>query len=48
MSKLLKSKYILVFEEEFHCRSKFSKFHKERPNSEDLALAKEFARQIVK
>ncbi|WP_449516086.1 hypothetical protein [Clostridium sp.] len=44
----MKSKYILVFEEEFHCRSKFSKFHKERPNSEDLALAKEFARQIVK
>lgn len=48
MSKLLKSKNILICDTEFHCKGKFSKFHKERPNAEDLTLAKQFARQILK
>lgn len=48
IKKLFKTKDIQVMEKEFHCRGEFSKFHRGRPNTEDLKLAAEFAREIVK
>ena len=48
MKKLLKNKDVFVYDNEFHCRGEFSKFHKARPNAEDLKLSKQFAREIIK
>ncbi len=48
IKKLLESKNIFVFDSEFNCRGKFLKLHKERPNADDLNLARQFAREIVK
>jgi flavodoxin len=48
IKKLLEARNIKVFHEEFHCRGEFLKLHKERPNAEDLKLAKEFARKVIK
>ena len=45
---LLKNKDIFVYDNEFHCRGEFSKFHKARPNADDLKLSKQFAREIIK
>ena len=48
IKKLLKIKGTAVYDNEFHCKGEFSKFHKGRPNAEDLKLAKEFARESIK
>ena len=48
MKKLLKNKDVFVYDNEFHCRGEFSKFHKARPNADDLKLSKQFAREIIK
>jgi flavodoxin len=48
IKKLLEARNIKVFDAEFHCRGEFLKLHKERPNAEDLKLAREFARKIIK
>lgn len=48
MKKLLEARGIKVSSDEFHCRGEFMKLHKNRPNQEDLILAKKFARDIVK
>ncbi|WP_298840256.1 hypothetical protein [Clostridium sp.] len=45
---MLKTKGTAVYDNEFHCKGEFSKFHKGRPNAEDLKLAKEFARESIK
>ncbi|MBQ7372364.1 MAG: flavodoxin [Blautia sp.] len=34
-------------EREFHCRGEFKGIHKERPNSDDLKAAAEFAKKII-
>ena len=38
---------VAVADEEFHCRGEFAKFHKGRPNEEDLANAAEFAKRYL-
>ena len=38
---------VIVAEEEFHCRGEFGKFHRGRPNGEDLQGAAEFAKGLV-
>jgi len=48
IKKILVDKNIFVYENEFHCRGEFSNRHKDRPNDEDLNLAKQFAREIMK
>ncbi|MBQ7880150.1 MAG: flavodoxin [Clostridia bacterium] len=47
VSKVADGAGVRVAEEEFHCRGKFGIFHKNRPNEDDLARVKEFAKKIV-
>lgn len=47
MSKLIKAQHVTVLEKEFHCRGEFKKIHGGHPNSRDLQLAGEFAREVV-
>ncbi len=46
--KLLDAKGITLDTKEFHCRGEFKIMHKGRPNSEDIASAQKFAREIIK
>lgn len=47
VSKLLKAKNIPLDKKEFHCRGKFAKVHKDRPNQDDLEQAQKFALDIM-
>lgn len=47
ISKLLEKKGLPLAKEEFSCKGKFLNLHKDRPNSEDLKNAEEFAKSIV-
>lgn len=47
MKKLLEERNIKVDSREFHCRGAFAVMHKGRPNADDLAAAKKFAKGIV-
>ena len=47
VARLLKDKGINVAEENFYCRGQFLHLHTGRPNAEDLASAKSFAKKIV-
>ena len=38
---------VAVADKEFHCRGEFGKFHRGRPNGEDLQRAAEFAKELV-
>lgn len=47
ISKLLAAKGIPLDEREFHCRGRFQFVHKNRPNEEDIAQVKQFAKKII-
>lgn len=47
MSKLCKELGIEIDEREFHCKGEFKFMHKGRPDEQDLADAKAFAKEIV-
>ena len=47
VTKVAKTVGVTVSDEEFHCRGKFGKLHKSRPNEEDLKAASEFAKKVV-
>ena len=47
MSKLCKELGIEIDEREFHCKGSFKFMHKGRPDEQDLADAKAFAKEIV-
>lgn len=47
IKKLLIAKNIFVYDNEFHCKGEFLKFHKGRPNADDLEIAKQFAREVT-
>ena len=47
VTKVAKTVGITVADEEFHCRGKFGKLHKNRPNEDDLKAASEFAKKVV-
>ena len=47
VTKVAKTVGITVADEEFHCRGKFGKLHKSRPNEDDLNAASEFAKKVV-
>ena len=47
VTKVAKTVGIIVADEEFHCRGKFGKLHKSRPNEEDLKAASDFAKKVV-
>ena len=47
MSKLCKELGIEIDEREFHCKGEFKFMHKGRPDEQDLADAKTFAKEIV-
>ncbi len=47
VTKVAKTVGIAVSDEEFHCRGKFGKLHKSRPNNEDMKAASEFAKKVV-
>lgn len=38
---------IVVAEEEFHCRGRFGKLHKDRPNRDDLEALSAFVKQYI-
>lgn len=46
MKRVLQAEGIRVAKDEFHCRGEFSKLHSGRPNADDLAKAKQFARKL--
>lgn len=39
---------IAIADEEFHCPGSFGPMHRERPNSNDLEAAKNFAKRLIK
>ena len=47
VSKVAKTIGVTVADEEFHCRGKFGKLHKDRPNEKDLEAALEFAKKVA-
>ena len=47
MSKLCKELGIEIDEREFHCKGEFKFMHKGRPDEQDLADARAFAKEIV-
>ncbi len=47
MSKLCQELGIEIDEREFHCKGSFKFMHKGRPDEQDLADAKAFAKEIV-
>ena len=44
VSRLLRARGINVLEKEFHCRGQFHFMHKGKPDDEDLARARQFAK----
>ena len=47
VTKVAKTVGIAVSDEEFHCRGRFGKIHKNRPDADDLKDASEFAKKVV-
>ena len=47
VTKVAKNVGIAVSDEEFHCRGRFGKIHKNRPDADDLKDASEFAKKVV-
>lgn len=47
ISKIANTVEVLVADEEFHCRGRFGKMHKNRPDAEDLKNVAEFAKKVV-
>ena len=47
VTKITKTLDIPVSEEEFHCRGRFGKIHKGKPDAEDQAKAAEFAKRFL-
>ena len=47
VTKVAKTVGIAVSDEEFHCRGRFGKIHKNRPDADDLKDAAEFAQKVV-
>ena len=47
VTKVAKTVGIAVSDEEFHCRGRFGKIHKNRPDADDLKDAAEFAKKVV-
>ena len=47
VTKVAKTVGITVANEEFHCRGRFGKIHKNRPDTDDLKAASEFAKKVV-
>ena len=47
VTKVAKTVGITVSDEEFHCRGRFGKIHKNRPDADDLKSASEFAKKVV-
>ena len=47
VTKVAKTVGIAVADEEFHCRGRFGKIHKNRPDADDLKDAAEFAKKVV-
>ena len=47
VTKVAKTVGIAVSDEEFHCRGRFGKMHKNRPDADDLKDASEFAKKVV-
>ena len=47
VTKVAKTVGITVSDEEFHCRGRFGKIHKNRPDADDLKDAAEFAKKVV-
>ena len=47
VTKVAKTVGIAVSDEEFHCRGRFGKIHKNRPDADDLKDAADFAKKVV-
>lgn len=47
VTKVAKTVGVTVSDEEFHCRGRFGKIHKNRPDADDLNDAAEFAKKVV-
>ena len=47
VTKVAKTVGITVSDEEFHCRGRFGKIHKNRPDADDLKDASEFAKKVA-
>ena len=47
VTKVAKTVGVTVSDEEFHCRGRFGKIHKNRPDADDLKDASEFAKKVV-
>lgn len=47
VSKVAKTVGVTVADEEFHCRGKFGKLHKSRPNEKDLSAVAGFAKNVT-
>ena len=47
VTKVARTVGIAVSDEEFHCRGRFGKIHKNRPDADDLKDAAEFAKKVV-
>lgn len=47
MKKVTNPLGLSLSEEEFHCRGEFKMFFKGKPDEEDLAKAKEFAKKVI-
>lgn len=47
VSKIAKTVGITVSDEEFHCRGRFGKIHKHRPDAHDLKDIAEFAKKVT-
>ena len=48
VNKLLIAKNIKMAKEEYSCKGSFGPLHKGRPNEQDIAEIKEFAKKIIK
>lgn len=48
MRRLITAQHVTALEKEFHCRGQFMKIHNGHPDTEDLRLAGQFARETVK
>ena len=47
VTKVAKTVGVSVSDKEFHCRGRFGKIHKNRPDADDLKDAAEFAKKVV-
>ena len=47
VTKVAKTVGVTVSDEEFHCRGRFGKIHKNRPDADDLKDASDFAKKVV-